>query len=59
MLLCVNMPTSPTVSSIKHTVYKEKPTSSCVSERKKEFTPIMKGVGLLRTSRSFPGRMGT
>lgn len=39
--------------------YDDKPTSSCVSERKKEFTPIMKGVGLLRTSKSFPGRMGT
>lgn len=34
-------------------------TSSCVSERKKELTPMMKGVGVLRTSRSFPGRMGT
>ncbi len=34
-------------------------TSSWVSERKCELTPMMKGVGVLSTSNSFPGKMGT
>lgn len=34
-------------------------TSSWVSERKCELTPMMKGVGVLSTSSSFPGKMGT
>ena len=34
-------------------------TSSCVSDWKMEWTPIMKGVGVLRTSRSCAGKMGT
>lgn len=34
-------------------------TSSWVSAWKAALTPMMKGVGVLRTSRSWAGRMGT